>query len=316
MVIWFYVAFIIFILTALAADLFIFNRRAHVIELREALGWASFWIALGLGFTGFVYYAYEYHWLGIGIATGLDGRLAALQYLTGYIIEESLSVDNMVVFAMVFSYFQVPQIYQHRVLFWGIVGAIVMRGIMIAAGTALLHQFSWITYVFGALLLFSAAKLLWSGGHHVDPEHNFLVRFAKRLYPVTAGYRGEHFVVMEGGRRMITPLFLVLLFVESTDLFFAIDSIPAVLAVTRDPFLVFTSNIFAILGLRSIYFALAGLIYKFKYLQASLVVLLGFVGVKMLLAHTYPIPIVASLTIIISIFVVGVLASMVTRKNA
>lgn len=315
MIAWLYVAFTFFVIAALTVDLVVASRRGHVISLYEALAWSVFWITLGLGFTLFVYYAYEHHLLGIGIATGLNGRQAALQYLTGYLIEESLSVDNMVVFAMIFGYFLVPRTYQHRVLFWGILGAIVMRGVMIAAGTALISRFAWVTYVFGGILLVSAWKLLVSQGHHPEPGRNPLLKIARRFYPVTEGYRESRFFALEDGRRKMTPLFLVLLTVESSDVLFAVDSIPAVLAVTTDPFLVFTSNIFAVLGLRSVYFALSGLIQKFKYLQASLVVLLGFVGVKMLLVHYVKIPTLASLLTIMVILLVGILASVLPWKE-
>jgi tellurite resistance protein TerC len=315
MIAWLYVAFVLFVIAALAVDLLVASRRGHVINLYEALAWSGFWITLGLGFTFFVYHAYESNLLGVGVSTGLKGRQAALQYLTGYLIEESLSVDNMVVFAMIFSFFQVPHVYQHRVLFWGILGAIIMRGIMIAAGTVLINRFAWVTYLFGAILLISAGKLLVSQGHHPEPERSPLVKLARWFYPVTDGFRDARFFAVEDGRRKMTPLFLVLLTVEGSDLLFAVDSIPAVLAVTTDPFLVFTSNIFAVLGLRSVYFALSGLIQKFKYLQASLIVLLGFVGVKMLLVHHVKIPTAISLLTILTILLVGIAASVLPWKE-
>jgi tellurite resistance protein TerC len=314
--VWLWIGFIGFVLLALSIDLGVVNRKAHVIAMPEALAWTALWVTLALAFSAVVYQGYQHDWLGIASQSGLQltGRSAALQFITGYIVEESLSVDNMVVIALVFSYFKVPMMYQHRVLFWGILGALVMRGAMIAAGTALLH-FSWIMYVFGGLLLLTALKLFFSRDTQVDPEQNLLVRLARAFYPVANEYHGLRFFVRREGRRAMTLLFLVLLVVESSDVMFAVDSIPAVLGVTQDPFLVFTSNVFAILGLRSLYFALAGMVHKFRYLKSSLVVLLAFVGIKMILSHQYPISTGVSLAVIVAILAVGVITSLVVARR-
>lgn len=313
MTIWIWGGFLLFVLGMLALDLGVFNRKAHVITIREALAWTVLWVVLALAFNVVVYYMYEHHWLGIGERIGhdLDGRMAALQFFTGYVIEKSLSLDNIFVIALIFAYFSVPPMYQHRVLFWGILGALVMRGVMILAGAALLRRFDWIVYVFGALLILTAVKLLIARHDNLDPSKNPLIRLAKRLYPVSESFDGPNFFTHIDGKRAMTPLFLSLLIVESTDLLFAIDSIPAIFAVTQDPFLVFTSNVFAILGLRSLYFALAGMIEKFRYLKTSLVFVLAFVGVKMILAHHHPIPTTVSLAVIIGTLSVGVLASLI-----
>ena len=233
-----------------------------------------------------------------------------MQYLTGWVLEQSLSLDNVFVIALIFGYFGVPLSQQHRVLFWGIIGVLVMRGIMIGIGAILIAKFDWIIYVFGAILILTAAKLLFAGDHEVDPSKNPLVRLFRRLYPVTDGFRGSKFFVVENGKRAITPLFLALLVVETTDLVFAVDSIPAVFAVTRDPFLVFTSNIFAILGLRSLYFTLAGLMEKFRHVKMALVFILAYVGVKMILSHHYKIPDLVSLGVIATALTLGVVFSL------
>jgi len=313
MTVWLWVGFVLFVLGMLALDLGVFNREAHVIKIREATAWTALWVALALAFNVGVYYLYEHHWLGIGSEIGheLDGRTAALQFFTGYVIEKSLSLDNIFVIALIFTYFGVPAIHQHRVLYWGILGALVMRGVMILGGAALIRRFDWIVYVFGVLLILTAVKMLIARHDNLDPGRNPLIRIAKRFYSVTDGFRGPHFFARVDGRWAITPLFLALLIVESTDLLFAIDSIPAIFAITRDPFIVFTSNVFAILGLRSLYFALAGMLDKFRYLKTSLVFVLAFVGVKMLLAHHYPIPTPVSLAIVLGTLSVGVLASVV-----
>ena len=319
MIFWFWFGFVSFILSMLALDLGILNRKAHVIGSREALGWASLWATVALAFSVFVYFSYEHHWLGIGLGSGepLTGGHATLQYLTGWVIEYSLSLDNIFVIAVIFSYFGVGREHQHRVLFWGILGALILRGVMIAAGAALIHTFDWIVYVFGALLLFTAVRMWRVGEEEVEPERNPLVKLARKLYPVTPYFEGERFFTRVGGKRAITPLFLVLLVVESTDVLFAVDSIPAIFAVTRDPFLVFTSNVFAILGLRSLYFALSGLMAQFRYLRFSLVFLLAFIGLKMILSHYYPIPTLVSLAIIVGVLAVGVLASIIgSRREA
>lgn len=315
LIIW--IAFVVFILLALALDLGILNRKAHVISTKEALRWTGVWVSTALVFNVLVYFLYENHWLGVGTDPDhpLTGSQAALQFFTGWVIEYSLSMDNIFVIAVIFGYFGVPRMHQHRVLFWGILGAMVMRGAMIAAGSALIHRFEWIIYVFGALLILTAIKMLRSGEEDVDPDRNLFVIIARKIYPVSPTFEGERFFTMMNGKRAITPMFLVLMVVESTDLLFAIDSIPAIFAVTRDPFLVFTSNVFAILGLRSLYFALSGMMAKFHYLRLSLVFLLAFVGVKMLLSHQFPIPTGFSLSVIVGILAVGVIASVIRNKK-
>lgn len=312
MTIWLWLGFLGFILIMLALDLGVFNRKAHKVSIKEATAWTVFWVVLSLVFNGLIYYMYEHHWLGIGREIGymLSGKQAAVQFFTGYIIEKSLSLDNIFVIALIFAYFKVPSQYQHRVLFWGILGAIVMRGIMIFAGAILISRFSWMIYVFGGLLIVTAAKMLFSSHETLEPAKNPLVKLARRLYPVTNKYYRKHFFVRIDGKLMVTPLFLALIVVESSDVIFAIDSIPAIFAITHDPFLVFTSNIFAILGLRSMYFALAAMIEKFRYLKLSLVFILAFVGVKMILSHSYPIPTGISLVIIAAILILGILASL------
>lgn len=319
MTIWFWIGFVVFVLAMLALDLGVFHRRAHVVSIREALGWTAMWVAISLLFNVLVYFMYEHHWLGIGLEIGntLGGRRAAVDFFTGYIIEKSLSLDNIFVIALIFSYFGVPAERQHRVLFWGILGALVMRGAMILIGVALIRRFDWITYVFGGLLLFAAFKMLVSGSGHVDPDNNWLVRLTRKLYPVSRGFEGNHFFTRIDGRRAITPLLLVLLVIESTDLLFAVDSIPAVFAITNDAFIVFTSNVFAILGLRSLYFALAGMIRKFRYLNLSLVAVLAFVGVKMILANDpdWHISTEVSLLVIGAVLLLGLLASVIQARK-
>jgi tellurite resistance protein TerC len=295
--IWIWIGFILFVLAMLALDLGVFHRKAHVVSVREALIWSGVWVALALAFGAFVYFGYENHWMGLGNSLDAvdgainDGESATVKYITGYIIEKSLSVDNIFVIAMLFGFFAVPAIYQHRVLFWGILGALVMRGAMIGIGAELIARYHWILYIFGGFLILTAAKMLLLKTDHTDPSKNLVVRFVKRLFPVTDHYDGEHFIVRSEplpgrprGRLMLTPLALALVMVETTDLIFAVDSIPAIFAITADPFLVFTSNVFAILGLRSLYFALAGLMDKFRYLKVALAIVLAVVGVKMLIA--------------------------------
>lgn len=317
MTVWLWVGFIVVILALLALDLGVFHRKQHVIGIREALGWSAFWISLALVFNVGVYFMYEHHLLGIGVEIGhyTSGRKAALDFLAGYLIEKSLSLDNIFVIALIFSYFGVPRVYQHRVLFWGVLGALIMRGVMIAAGVALISRFDWIVYVFGALLILTAIKMAVTHADNVHPENNPLVRLARRIYPVSPGFEGQRFFTRIDGRRAITPMFLVLLVIESSDLLFAVDSIPAIFAITYDPFIVFTSNVFAILGLRSLYFALEGMLHRFRYVKASLVVLLAFVGVKMLLSHHYPIPTPISLGAIAAILTVGIGASLLATPR-
>jgi tellurite resistance protein TerC len=311
--IWLWIGFILGVLLLLALDLGYLNREAHAISTGEALAWTSFWVSLALSFNVAVYYMYEHRFLGIG--GELSGWDAALQFFTGYLVEESLSLDNIFVIALIIGFFGVPLKYQHRVLFWGILGAIVLRGTMILLGSALIHRFEWVIYIFGGLLIFTAARLLVTRHDTVEPGANPIVKFAKKLYPVTGDFHEERFFIQKDGKRVITPLFLALICIESSDVVFAIDSIPAIFAVTRDPFIVFTSNVFAILGLRSLYFALAALMEKFRYLKISLVFLLAYVGVKMLLSHHYPIPTHVSLFFIVGILSVGVLASILGARR-
>jgi len=321
--IWLWIGFLLLVFIFLALDLGVFNRHAHVISVKEALRWTGVWIAMAMLFNVLVYFIYEHHWFDmVGYVKQLDaatgemvnvpatGMQMALQYLTGYIIEKSLSMDNVFVIAVIFGYFKVPAIYQHRVLFWGILGALVMRGVMIAIGAVMIKSFSWTIYIFGGLLIVTAIRMLMSGDEHGDPNNNWLVRAARKVYPVADEYDGQKFFTIVNGRKAITKLMLVLLVVESTDVLFAVDSIPAIFAVTEDPFIVFTSNVFAILGLRSLYFALAGMIDKFRYLKPSLVFVLAFVGVKMIISHHYPLPTWISLSVIVGILAVGVVASL------
>lgn len=315
--IWLWIGFVVLVLMLLGLDLGVFNRKMHVISVREALLWTAFWICLALVFNAGLYFMYAHHWFGLGQIAGhqQSAREAAIEFFTGYIIEKSLSLDNIFVIALIFSYFRVPLEYQHRTLFWGILGALILRGAMIGAGTALIHRFTWTIYLFGALLLLTAFKMLVSKHEDVEPDKNPLVRMARRIYPVTPDFQGEHFFTHMDGRRAMTPLFLALLVIESSDVMFAVDSIPAIFAVTRDPFIVFTSNVFAILGLRSLYFALAAVMDKFYYLKTSLVVLLAFVGVKMLVSHHWPIPTPISLSVIVLILGSGIAASVIRAKR-
>ena len=306
-----WILFILFIVAMVAIDLGVFHRKDKVLTLRSALGWASLWISMAMVFMVFVYYLYEQNFEWSSLPTEhLDGRAAATQFLMGYVLEYSLSLDNVFVIAMILSYFHVPLALQHRVLFWGILGAIVLRGVMIGLGVALINRFDWITYVFGAFLLYSAARMLLMRNETVEPEDNPLVRLAQRFIPVTNRFHDHQFIVRVDGKLMATPLLLALLLVESSDVMFAVDSIPAIFAVTRDPFIIFTSNIFAILGLRSLYFILAAYMAKFRYLKHALVFVLAYVGVKMILSNHYHIPDMASLCIIFGILLVGVIASI------
>jgi TerC family integral membrane protein len=296
-----WIAFLSFILVLLALDLGVFHRHARVVAVREALGWTVVWIATALAFACFVYFGYAHHWLGMGLdpdpvdrsAAYPDGRVndarsAVLKFLTGYVVELSLSADNVFVMAMLFGYFAIPRMYQHRVLFWGILGALLMRGAMIAIGAQLVARFSWILSVFGVLLILTAGKMAFMS-ESGDPGRNLVVRLMRRFLPVTDRFHGERFFVRapdRPARWLLTPLAPALVMVETTDLVFAVDSIPAIFAITADPFLVFTSNVFAILGLRSLYFALAGALQVFHYLKHALALVLLTVGVKML-AHSW-----------------------------
>ncbi|MBK8479727.1 MAG: TerC/Alx family metal homeostasis membrane protein [Proteobacteria bacterium] len=318
MTIWIWAGFLLLVALFVALDLGVFHREPRVVSTTEALLWTAAWVGVALCFNLLVYVIYQHHWLGMGLSAGqaCNGRQAALMFLTGYLIEKSLSLDNIFIIALLFSYFRVPLRLQHRVLFWGVLGAVVMRAAMIGTGAALIARFSWTIYLFGGLLLFTAAKMLVVRQDNIDPERNLLVRAARRLFPVCGSVDdGRFFVRGPGGGRAVTPLFLVLVLVESSDVVFAVDSVPAIFAVTRDPFLVFTSNVFAILGLRSLYFALAAILDRFRYLKTSLVFLLAFVGVKMLLSHHYPLPTAVSLAVIVGILAVGIGASLLEHRR-
>lgn len=317
MSIWVWICFLLFVAGMVGLDLGVFHRQAHAMSVREALAWTAVWVVLALAFNAVVYFLYEGNWGGgASVATAhLTGQQAAIQFFTGYLLEKSLSVDNIFVIAMIFAFFRVPLAEQHRVLFWGILGAVVLRGAMIAVGAALVERFAWTVYVFGVLLILSAVKMLIMRHDNIHPDRNLAVRLTRRLYPVSSSFDGSRFFTTLDGRSAVTPLFLALVLVETSDVMFAIDSIPAIFAVTRDPFLVFTSNVFAILGLRSLYFALAGLMEKFRYLKMSLVFVLAYVGVKMMLTHHYPIPNLVSLAIIGGILAVGVLASLFASRD-
>lgn len=322
---WMYAGFILLVLLLLALDLGVFHRHAHVISMKESLAWSAFWIGLGLLFSIFIYFGYQHHWMGLGLSPDMmthpktvegvglvynTGGSAAIKYITGYLVEKSLAVDNIFVIAMIFAYFRVPAMYQHRVLFWGIVGALLMRGAMIAIGVELIRRFDWIIYIFGGFLIITGLRMLIMGESEEPTGQSRIERLAQRLIPITSRYHGEHFFVRGGstasrepavpngpveldsvaesrpGALLATPLFLALVMIEFTDLIFAVDSIPAIFAITTDAFIVFTSNVFAILGLRSLYFALAGIINWFHYLKVALAFVLVLVGTKML-AHVW-----------------------------
>jgi tellurite resistance protein TerC len=291
-----WILFGVVVLGLLALDLGVFHRHSHVVKMREALIWSGVWILLALLFNLFVYFFY--------------GPTPALEFLTGYLIEKALSVDNLFVFLLIFSYFRVPSEYQHKVLFWGILGALLIRALFIVAGIALIEQFHWVIYIFGAFLILTGIKMLRSGEEEIHPERNPVLRLFRRLMPVTEQYEGDRFFVQRLGRQFATPLFIVLLMVETTDVIFAVDSIPAILGITTDPLIVYTSNVFAILGLRAIYFALAGLMQLFHYLKYGLCAILIFVGLKMLIADFYKIPVVIALGAIVSVLALSVTASL------
>ncbi len=313
-----WVFFIASVAGLLLLDLYVFHRRAHVVGIREALALSAFWIALALLFMVFVYFAYENHWFGLDIPDDEpDGHHAAILFFTGYLTEKSLSVDNIFVVAMVFSFFGIPAKYQHRVLYWGIFGALLTRGLMIGLGTLLIQRFHWILYVFGVILILTAVRMLWHR-KQPDPNKNPIVRLTRRYFPVTEELNGEHFTAIRGGKRVLTPLALALIVVEGMDITFAVDSIPAIFAITEDPFLVFTCNVFAMLGLRSLYFALAGIMEKFNYLKVSLAVLLALIGTKMILKdllHAIPNITYYTLGAIALVLGVGVLASLVRARR-
>jgi len=315
MAIW--IGFILLIFTFLALDLGVFHRKNEVVSTRSALRWTALWVAVALSFSVFVYFAYTNGW--VANPGGLTGREAVVLYITGYLIEESLSMDNIFVIALIFTYFMVPKEYQHRVLFWGILGALVFRGLMIGIGAALVQRFDWMVYVFGALLIYSAYKMLRSGEEDINPGKNPVLRLIGRFYPVLKQFKGDKFFVRlpVKDRKVwaVTPLFVALMVVETTDVMFAVDSIPAIFAITTDPFIVFTSNIFAILGLRSLYFVLASLLDKFRYLKYSLIFILFFVGAKILASHWVHLSAVVSLGVIALSLAAGIVFSLVKSSS-
>ncbi len=304
---WWWIAFNLLVLALLAIDLGVFNRKAHVVSVREALGWSAVWISLAVGF-------------GLWIGSAM-GRQSMLEFYAGYLVEQALSVDNLFVFILIFGYFRIPSELQHRVLFWGILGALVMRGGMIGAGALLIAKFHWIIYLFGAFLVFTGAKMAFGGESSIEPESNPVIRLLRRILPITTKFHGQQFFVREpvdGGvvKLVATPLFVVLALVETTDLVFAVDSIPAIFGVTRNPFLVYTSNVFAILGLRSMYFVLAGVIGKFHLLKYGLSLVLAFVGTKMLLSDIWPLSIGVSLSVVGSLLMGSVLLSLLIKPRS
>ena len=336
MVVW--ICFLSFILVLLALDLGVFHRRARLISVREALGWTLIWLTTALAFAGVIYVGYDRHWFGMGLTPDAvertsewpqgqvnDPRSAVLKFLTGYFVELSLSADNVFVIAMLFNYFAIPRVFQHRVLFWGILGALAMRGIMIAIGAQMVSRFAWTLPVFGLVLIATAGRMLFMGDKPVNPERQLLVRLMRRLLPVTTEFHGEHFVVRRdpqdrsASRWLLTPLAPALVMVETTDLIFAVDSIPAIFAITADPFLVFTSNVFAILGLRSLYFALAGALHSLPYLKHALAAVLLTVGGKML-AHSWLEELLGDnfnlymLGVVVTILGLGVLTSLIALR--
>jgi tellurite resistance protein TerC len=294
--------FNVFVLAMLAIDLGIFHKKSHEVTVREALSWTCVWITLSMLFNLFVYYYFD--------------KSKALEFFTGYLIEKSLSVDNIFVIILIFSYFKVPSAYQHKVLFWGILGALVMRVIFILTGVELIHRFHWLIYIFGGFLVFTGIRMLTAGDLKIDPEKNPVIKFARKIFPVTPSFEGDRFFVKRDGKNWATPLFLVVILIETTDLIFAVDSIPAILAISDDSFIVYTSNVFAILGLRSLYFALAGIEKYFKYLKYGLSVILVFVGIKMCTADFLKIPIEISLILIAFTLVIAMISSRIFPANA
>jgi tellurite resistance protein TerC len=298
--VWFWVAFVAFVLAMLALDLGVFQRNPHEVKPKEAGVWVAIWVALALAFAAGLYF-----WAGHHVA---------LTFLTGYVIEEALSVDNIFVMVLIFEYFRVPKSYQHRVLFYGILGALIMRGLFIGAGAALVSNFHWLLYVFGAALIFTGVRMAIKGDEEFDGEQNKIVKAVRRFLPISADFHGKHFFTLENGKRVATPLLLVLILVEFTDLVFAIDSIPAIFGVTTDPFIVFTSNIFAVMGLRSLYFLLAAVVDRFHLLKYGLAFILSFVGFKMLTEHWIRIDIGMSLVVILGVLALSIVFSLILPK--
>lgn len=300
--IYFWIGFHVFIFIMLALDLGVFHKHTHKVPVREAVIWTFVWVTLALLFNVFIYFEF--------------GKIKALEFLTGYVIEYSLSVDNIFVFILIFTYFAVKDEYQHKVLFWGIIGALVMRAIFIFAGVALINRFHWIVLIFGGFLVYTGIHMLFAKDTAVDPEKNAVVKFFRKFLPVTNTMHGDRLFIRQNNKNYATPLFLVLLVIESSDLIFAVDSIPAILAISQDRFIVYTSNIFAILGLRSLYFAIAGIMGFFRYLKVGLAFVLTFVGMKMLAAYfEFEIPIVLSLFVIVGILTLSILASVIIREK-
>lgn len=293
---WMWVGFNLFVVLMLVLDLGVFHRKNHAVTIKEALIWSGVWISLALLFNYVIYL--------------FMGKELALQFLTGYVIEKSLSIDNLFVFIMIFGFFNIKPQYQHKVLFWGILGALFMRAAFIFAGVALIHQFTWIIYVFGAFLIFTGIKMLFEQEKELEPEKNILIKLFRKLVPVTETMHEDRFFVRQNARLMATPLLVVLVLIEISDLIFAVDSIPAILAISSDTFIVYTSNVFAILGLRSLYFALAGVVNYFRFLKFGLAAILSFVGIKMLVSGVYHIPIMLSLGIILGLIFTSILASV------
>lgn len=299
--IWLYVGFIVLVLFLLALDLGVLNRKPHVVKLSEALGWTAFWVALAMGFNALVWQ--------------FKGAVAAKEFFAGYLLEQSLSVDNIFVIILVLRYFKVDPRYHHKVLFWGIIGALVMRGVMIALGSALINSFDWIFFVFGAFLVFTGARMAFHDEKESDLSDNIVVRLSRRFLRLTTEYHDDAFTIRKDGLRYFTPLFVVVMVVEVTDLVFAVDSIPAIFAVTKDSFIVFTSNVFAVMGLRSLFFAVAGVMDLFKYLKYGLSVILVFIGVKMFIQMWYHIPVEIALGVIVGVLGLSILASIIAQRR-
>lgn len=294
-------AFNLFVLTMLALDLGVFHRKSHTVGVKEALIWTGVWITLAMLFNLFIYYYFD--------------KDKAIEFFTGYLIEKSLSIDNIFVIIMIFSYFNVPTSYQHKVLFWGILGALVMRVIFILTGIELIHKFHWLIYIFGGFLVITGIKMLTSGDTKLEPEKNPLAKLARKIFPFTESFEGDKFFVRRDSKLWATPLFMVVILIEATDLIFAVDSIPAILAISDDSFIVYTSNVFAILGLRSLYFALAGVEKYFQYLKYGLSTILIFVGIKMSITDIYKIPVDLSLIVIVFVLAIAMLASVIFKKK-
>ncbi|HPA35132.1 MAG TPA: TerC family protein [Chitinophagales bacterium] len=298
---WYWIGFNAFVLIMLALDLGVFHKKTHEVKVKEALIWTAVWIALAMVFNAGIFHFF--------------GKEKGVEFLTGYVIEKSLSVDNIFVFIMVFSYFQIPTKYQHKVLFWGVLGALVMRAIFIFAGVALISKFHWIIYIFGGFLIFTGFKMLFQEDKPIEPEKNPLIKLVRKILPVSNELHGDKFIIKQGAKTIATPLLLVLVLIEFTDLIFAVDSIPAILAISKDPFIVYTSNVFAIMGLRSLYFALSGITQYFVYLKYGLAAILIFVGTKMSIVDFYKVPVLLSLLIIVTILAISVIASLMVKST-